>query len=131
MKEKLFLYLKNNIPLQSIELDQIQYYDFVKSNKNVFIMKFIADNKIKKVYIINDWFDKIVANKDNQATIILFIENQIKSSEKMEFKLKFIMKKSFLKYENEVINVNALIDFIIIMDEIITKLNCLKDIRIK
>ena len=49
----------------------------------------------------------------------------------MESKLKVIMKKSFLKYENEVINVNALIDFIIIMDEIITKLNCLKDIRIK
>ena len=64
--------MKNNIPLQSIELDQIQYYDFVKSKKNVFIMKFIADNKIKKVHIINDWFDKIVTNDDNQATVILF-----------------------------------------------------------
>ena len=34
MKEELFLYLKNNIPLQSIELDQIEYYDFVKSKKH-------------------------------------------------------------------------------------------------
>ena len=48
VKEELFLYLKNNIPLQSIELDQIQYYDFVKSKKNDFIMKCIADIKIKK-----------------------------------------------------------------------------------
>ena len=129
MKEKLFLYLKNNIPLQSIELDQIQYYDFVKSNKNVFIMKFIADNKIKKVYIINDWFDKIAANKDNQATIILFIENQIKSIEKMEF------KKSFLKYANKVTDVNVPMDFLVIMDkrkqEIMTKLKFVKQIMKK
>ena len=44
-------------------------------------MKFIADNKIKKVYIINDWFDKIVANKDNQATIFYLLKirlNQVK-----------------------------------------------------
>ena len=54
MKEELFLYLKNNIPLQSIELDQIQYYDFVKSKKHEFIMTFNFDNKIKKVHIIND-----------------------------------------------------------------------------
>ena len=71
--------MKNDIPLQSIELDQMQYYDFVKSKKHDFIMKFIASNKIKMAYIINDWFDKIVENKENQASIILFIENQILS----------------------------------------------------
>ena len=42
-------------------------------------MKFIADNKIKKAYIINVWFDKLVEDKENQASIILFIENQILS----------------------------------------------------
>ena len=52
----------------------------------MFLMKFIVDNKIKKVHIINDQFDKIVANVDNQATIILFIENQIELSEEMESK---------------------------------------------
>ena len=35
MKEELFIYLKNNIPLQSIELDQRQYYDFVTRKKYV------------------------------------------------------------------------------------------------
>ena len=28
VKEELFHYLKNNIPLQSIELDKVQYYDY-------------------------------------------------------------------------------------------------------
>ena len=37
LKEELFLYLKNHIPLQSIELDQIQYYDFVKSKKMILL----------------------------------------------------------------------------------------------
>ena len=74
-------------------------------------MKFIADNKIKKVHIINDWFDKIVTNNDNQAIVISFIENQIESCEKMESKLKVIMKKSFFKYANVVTDVNAPMDF--------------------
>ena len=76
-----------------------------------------------------------MANKDNQATIILFIENQIKSSEKMEFKLKFIMKKSFLKYANKVTDVNVPMDFLVIMDkrkqEIMTKLKFVKQIMKK
>ena len=33
MKEQLFLYLMNNIPLQSIEFDKVQYYDYVKNKK--------------------------------------------------------------------------------------------------
>ena len=37
INEELFLYLKNNNPLQSIELDQIQYYDFVKSKKIILL----------------------------------------------------------------------------------------------
>ena len=32
MKEELFLYLENEIPLQSIEFDKVKQYDYVKSN---------------------------------------------------------------------------------------------------
>ena len=45
-------------------------------------MKFIADNKIKKAYIINDWFDKIVEDKDNHSVIMTYIEVQSVLSEK-------------------------------------------------
>ena len=38
MKEKLFLYLKNN------------NYDYIKSKKKEFIMKFMFDNKIKSTH---------------------------------------------------------------------------------
>ena len=73
----------HNIPLQSSELDQIQYYDFVKNKKHDSIINFIFDNKIEKVHIINIWFDKRVEDKENQALIIIFIEDQIESCEKM------------------------------------------------
>ena len=33
VKEELFHYLKNNIPLQSIELDKVQYYDYERVRK--------------------------------------------------------------------------------------------------
>ena len=81
-------------------------------------MKYIADNEIKKVHIINDWFDKLAKNTDNQVSIILFIENQIESCEKIEFKLKVIMKKSVFKYANEVIDVNVAMNILVIMNEI-------------
>ena len=70
-------------------------------------MKCIFDNKIKKVHLINDWFDKVVEDEENQASIIKFIEDQIDLREKMESKLQVIMKKIFLKYTNEVIDINA------------------------
>ena len=89
-------------------------------------MKFIDDNKIENVHIINAWLDKLVDNVDNQATIILFTENKIKLSEEMESKLKVIMKKSFLKYANEVTDVKTPMDFLVIINkrkqEIMTKL---------
>ena len=53
----------------------------------------------------------------------------------MEFKLKFIMKKSFLKYANKVTDVNVPMDFLVIMDkrkqEIMTKLKFVKQIMKK
>ena len=52
MKEESFLYLKNNIPLQSIELDQLQYYDFVKSKKHEFIMNFFSIKKLKRYKLL-------------------------------------------------------------------------------
>lgn len=86
MKEEIFIYLKNNNPLQTIEPDCLQYEDFVTNEKNNFIMNFTDDNKTKNVHIINDWCDRLVANVNNQETIILFIENQIELSEKIESK---------------------------------------------
>ena len=65
-------------------------------------------------------------DEENQASIIKFIEDQIDLREKMESKLQVIMKKIFLKYANEVIDINAPMLFFVIMDklkqEIITKL---------
>ena len=86
MKEELFIYLKNNNPLQTIEPDCLQYEDFVTNENNNFVMTFTDDNTIKNVHIINDWFDRLVANVNNQGTIISFIENQIELSEKIESK---------------------------------------------
>ena len=82
MKEKLLFYLKNNIPWLLIELNKVYYYDYVKNKKKEFVMKFIFDDKIKKVHIINDWFDKFVEDKDNHSTIITYIEVQSVLSEK-------------------------------------------------
>ena len=98
----------------------------VKRRKHEFIIKLIFDNKVKKVHIINDWYDKIEKDKENQASIIKKIEDQIDSCEKMESKSKVIMKKSCLRYANEVIDVTSPIIFCVIMDtlkqEIISKL---------
>ena len=65
-----------------IELNKVYYYDYVKNKKKEFIMKFIFDDKIKKVHIINDWFDKIVEDKDNHSVIMTYIEVQSVLSEK-------------------------------------------------
>ena len=90
----------------------------VKRRKHEFIIKLIFDNKVKKVHIINDWCDKIEEDKENQASIIKKIEDQIDSCEKMESKSKVIMKKSCLRYANEVIDINAPMDFFVIMDKL-------------
>ena len=53
----------------------------------------------------------------------------------MESKLKLIMKKTVLRYANDVIDVTSLIEFLVIMDtlkqEIISKVNFVKQIMKK
>ena len=65
-------------------------------------------------------------DEDNHSAIITYIEDQIVLSKKMETKVKVIMKKIYLRYANEVIDVTSPINFCVIMDtlkqEIISKL---------
>ena len=55
-------------------------------------------------------------DKDNHSTTITDIEDQIVLSEKVKIKLKVIMKKIFLSYENELIDVMSPMDFCVIID---------------
>ena len=55
-------------------------------------------------------------DKDNHSATITDIEDQIVLSEKVEIKLKVIIKKIFLSYENELIDVMSPMDFCVIID---------------
>ena len=111
MKSNLFIFLKAKIPFGRYDLDEIQYHSFVEQYKQPFITNYCGRFKIKEKNIVKKWYTDIIADKGNWPILLEAIETQIALSENLYIQLKSEMKKVFISYANDVIDLTIVLNF--------------------
>ena len=100
IKSNWFTFLKERIPFERNDLDEIQYDPFVEQYKQPFIKKYCSQFKIKDLKIVKKWYTEIISDKGNWPIVLEAVEAQIALSEELYIALKPEMKKVFISYAN-------------------------------